>query len=70
MFVLPPPPKYPIGSPAYQAALAQLRDNNIDSHNTLKFPTGPDCTFAAGEGESVVVGILMTGIAVHAMRAI
>ncbi|KAK9474837.1 WD40-repeat-containing domain protein [Dipodascopsis tothii] len=51
MFVLPPPPKYPVGSPAYQAALAQLRESNLDSHNTLTFPTGPEFTFAAGEGE-------------------
>ncbi|KAK9345085.1 WD40-repeat-containing domain protein [Lipomyces starkeyi] len=50
MFVLPPPPKFPITSPAYAAALMQLRDNNLDTHNTLKFPVGEEYAFTTGEG--------------------
>ncbi|KAK9468915.1 WD40-repeat-containing domain protein [Lipomyces arxii] len=50
MFVLPPPPKFPVGSPAYTAALMQMRDNNIDTHNTLKFPTGEEYMLTTGEG--------------------
>ncbi|KAK9383144.1 WD40-repeat-containing domain protein [Kockiozyma suomiensis] len=51
MFVLPPPPKFPVGSPAYVAALSQMRDNNLDTHNTLKFPTGEEYVFTTGEGQ-------------------
>ncbi|KAK9460537.1 WD40-repeat-containing domain protein [Lipomyces oligophaga] len=54
MFVLPPPPKFPTGSPAYAAAIAQMRDNNVDAHNTLKFPTGDEFMFATGEGTYVL----------------
>ncbi|KAK9369994.1 WD40-repeat-containing domain protein [Lipomyces kononenkoae] len=50
MFVLPPPPKFPTGSPAYAAALMQLRENNLETHNTLKFPTGEEYAFTTGEG--------------------
>ncbi|KAK9246771.1 WD40-repeat-containing domain protein [Lipomyces tetrasporus] len=50
MFVLPPPPKFPVGSPAYAAALMQMRDNNMETHNTLKFPTGEEYAFTTGEG--------------------
>ncbi|KAK9479641.1 WD40-repeat-containing domain protein [Lipomyces japonicus] len=51
MFVLPPPPKFPVGSPAYAAALAQMKDNNLDAHNTLKFLEGPEYSFLTGEGQ-------------------
>ncbi|KAK7207948.1 WD40-repeat-containing domain protein [Myxozyma melibiosi] len=51
MFVLPPPPKFPVGSPAYAAALSQMRDQNLDTHNTLKFPTGDEYVFTTGEGQ-------------------
>ncbi|KAK9450479.1 WD40-repeat-containing domain protein [Limtongia smithiae] len=51
MFVLPPPPKFPVGSPSYAAALQQMRENGMDAHNTLKFPTGDDCVFNTGEGQ-------------------
>ncbi|KAK9456672.1 WD40-repeat-containing domain protein [Dipodascopsis uninucleata] len=51
MFVLPPPPKFPVGSPAYAAALSQMRDNNFDTHNTLKFPEGSEYEFSTAEGQ-------------------
>ncbi|KAF2870173.1 WD40-repeat-containing domain protein [Massariosphaeria phaeospora] len=50
MFVLPPPPRYPVGALPGQIGAGQL----IETNNILTHPTGPEYQLVAGEGTYVL----------------
>ncbi|GAB0131708.1 hypothetical protein EsDP_00000169 [Epichloe bromicola] len=53
MFVLPPPPRYPIGG-SYSATGITGIVPMIETNNTISNPTGPEWQFLVGEGTYVL----------------
>ncbi|EFZ02663.2 WD domain-containing protein [Metarhizium robertsii ARSEF 23] len=53
MFVLPPPPRYPIGGPYGATGITGIVPM-IETNNTISNPTGPEWQFLVGEGTYVL----------------
>ncbi|KAG6006196.1 hypothetical protein E4U21_007235 [Claviceps maximensis] len=53
MFVLPPPPRYPIGGPYGASGITGIVPM-IETNNTLSTPTGSEWQFLVGEGTYVL----------------
>lgn len=53
MFLLPPPPRYPIGGPYSATGITGIVPM-IETNNTISNPTGPEWQFLVGEGTYVL----------------